>query len=57
MVMFITNGDTHAPWRVEAAMEAMETCSEAGIPVYPNARRAVNALARFAGYYRRIMGS
>ena len=53
MVIFVNSGDTTIPWRVEAALKAQEQCSEAGIPVYPNVRRAARALALFTGYYRR----
>ena len=54
MVIFINSGDTTKPWRVEALLKAEELCREAGIPVYPNIRRAARALALFTSYHRRV---
>lgn len=54
MVVYVNAGDTHTSWRVDAAARAMDMCREAGIPAYPSARRAVQALAHFTAYHRRI---
>lgn len=54
MVIFINSGDTTIPWRVEALLKAEELCREAGIPVYPNIRRAARALALFTSYHRSV---
>ncbi|MBW1787758.1 MAG: CoA-binding protein [Deltaproteobacteria bacterium] len=54
MAIFVNAGDTRTPWRVDAAAKAMDMCREAGVPAYPNARRAVNAMAKVTGYFRRI---
>ena len=54
MVIFITAGDSTASWRVESMHRAQQQCIDAGIPVYPDVRRAVRALALFTGYYRRL---
>jgi acyl-CoA synthetase (NDP forming) len=56
MVIFINSGDPTIPWRVEAVLKAQELCRDAGIPVYPNIRRAARALAHFTRYYRRLQG-
>jgi acyl-CoA synthetase (NDP forming) len=53
MVIFINSGDPTTPWRVEAVLKAQEQCRDAGIPVYPNIRRAARALAHFTRYHRR----
>ena len=53
MVIFINSGDPTTPWRVEAVHKAQEQCRDAGIPVYPNIRRATRALAHFTRYHRR----
>ena len=54
MAIVINSGDPTTPFRVEAILEAQESCRTAGIPVYPNITRAARALSRFTEYYRRI---
>lgn len=54
MVVFVNSGDTRTRWRVDAAAKAMDMCREADIPAYPSAGRAVQALAHFTAYHRRI---
>ncbi|MBN1613844.1 MAG: CoA-binding protein [Deltaproteobacteria bacterium] len=53
MVIIVDSGDPLSSWRVEATRKARETCSLAGIPVYPDIQRASRALAHFTGYHRR----
>jgi len=53
MVIFVNSGDTTIPWRAEEVLKAQEKCTEAGIPVYPNIRRASRALVHFTSYFRR----
>jgi acyl-CoA synthetase (NDP forming) len=57
MVIFINSGDPTTPWRVEAVLKAQQRCRDAGIPVYPNIRRAARALAHFTTYHRRRANS
>ena len=53
MVIFVDDGDSISPWRVEAVRKAREDCAAAGVPVYPNIQRAVRSLAHFTAYHRR----
>jgi acyl-CoA synthetase (NDP forming) len=53
LVVFVNAGDTTTPWRVEAVLKVQEKCKEAGIPVYPNIRRAAKAIAHLTGFYGR----
>jgi hypothetical protein len=52
MVLFVDEGDTTVPWRVESVLQAREACLQAGIPVFPNVWRAARALALFTSYHR-----
>jgi acyl-CoA synthetase (NDP forming) len=54
MIMFANSGDTSTKWRVEARLKAQELCVRAGIPVYPNIKRAARALSHFVKYHRRL---
>ena len=54
MVIFVNSGDPTTPWRVEAVLKAQELCRDAGVPVYPNVKRAARALAHFTNYHRRL---
>ncbi len=54
MVIFVNSGDPTTLWRVEAVLKAQELCRDAGIPVYPNVKRAARALAHFTNYHRRV---
>jgi acyl-CoA synthetase (NDP forming) len=55
-VLFVTVGDTTAPWRAEAVRKAEEECVKAGVALFPNIHRAARALSRFVGYHRRHSG-
>ena len=54
MVIFVNSGDPTTPWRVEAVLKAQELCRDAGVPVYPNVKRAARALAHFTNYHGRV---
>ena len=54
MAIFVNSGDPTTPWRVEAVLKAQELCRDAGVPVYPNVKRAARALALFTNYHRRL---
>jgi acyl-CoA synthetase (NDP forming) len=54
MAIFVNSGDPTTPWRVEAVLKAQELCRDAGVPVYPNVKRAARALALFTDYHQRV---